>query len=789
MDKSCIELCRISKSQMIKYIRYKKELKRHHKELRKEGLKELKVIRSEKGQTNDAKIIQKIANCEMKQSDWAIVKNTLRPRVKSGISTVEVPNLGVDGLPTDDPEKAVSWKRLTNPIDIEERLLDRNVKHFGQAEGTLFTTNDIMKHFEYEGTTSDVQCLLEGNLEIDNENEATTGAITLMNKLSNKPEMNHFEDDISFLEFRKALRKWKENTSTSPSGRHLGHYKCLLDADHCEDKYDDVHKDPRDDILKVYYNLIISALNSGSSMAIWQNCTTTMIEKQPGCSRINKLRVIHLYEADYNIILKIIWARKLVWHAHDNELLNMGQARSRPGMNAIDVVIQKDQTYTYSRLTKTNLATMDNDAKSCYDRIIVNLAMITSQYFGVSKETAAVQAKTLHKMQYPLRTAIGDSKNTYQHSPTTPIHGTGQGSCSSPSIWLMLSSILMDCLSELSGGMTMIDVINETTIQQWIDGFVDDTSLFSNILQYSDDNDIQQLIQQLQQDMMHWKELLESSGGKLELTNCFYYLLSWKFDVERNALPMTIQEQRQSCEQISVCDSNGQNNIMIQQKEVYTAHKTLGCYKAIDGNEIEQIKYLKTKSDAYGQSFKNAQLSRKQAKMAYRMVYISSLKYGLPACSLTVEQILHIQSSTIDKFLPFMGFEHGSKRLLIHGPKEMGGAGIPHLYTEMMGLKLESFISHIRADTILGKPFRINLNYIQLIAGTETPIFESSEDLGYVPDNWILHLRNFICEINGSLKINDTWTPQKLRDNDLNLMTAFKSLQLFTIKEINLINN
>jgi hypothetical protein len=53
-----------------------------------------------------------------------------------------------------------------------------------------------------------------------------------------------------------------------------------------------------------------------------------MIEKIPGCPKINKLRVIHLYEADYNIILKIIWARKLVWHVHDNDRIHEGQAGS-----------------------------------------------------------------------------------------------------------------------------------------------------------------------------------------------------------------------------------------------------------------------------------------------------------------------------------------------------------------------------------------------------------------------------------------------------------------------------
>jgi hypothetical protein len=64
-----------------------------------------------------------------------------------------------------------------------------------------------------------------------------------------------------------------------------------------------------------------------------------------------------------------------------------------------------------------------------------------------------------------------------------------------------------------------------------------------------------------------------------------------------------------------------------------------------------------------------------------------------------------------------MGYEHGSPRALIHGPLEMGGCKIPHLYTEMMGLKIESIIAHIRADSVIGKSIRININYIQLLSG------------------------------------------------------------------------
>jgi hypothetical protein len=218
--------------------------------------------------------------------------------------------------------------------------------------------------------------------------------------------------------------------------------------------------------------------------------------------------VIHLFEADYNLLLKILWARRLVWNAHDAGKLNDGQAGSRPGRNAIDVVVQKEMKYLYSRLTRTGMATMDNDAKSCYDRIICNLAMIISQYFGLSPTTTKTQAIALQKMRYRLQTALGDSKQHYQHTEETPIHGTGQGSCASPCIWLLISSILMDCLAELGGGVVMKDV-TPAMIQQWIDGFVDDTSLFSNLPRdHKNPNDIRLLHDKLRRDMILWRELL-----------------------------------------------------------------------------------------------------------------------------------------------------------------------------------------------------------------------------------------------------------------------------------------
>jgi hypothetical protein len=116
------------------------------------------------------------------------------------------------------------------------------------------------------------------------------------------------------------------------------------------------------------------------------------------------------------------------------------------------------------------------------------------------------------------------------------------------------------------------------TIQQWIDGFVDDTSLFSNLIGTEHNtNDITLLHQKLSQDLIEWKELLEASGGKLELSKCFYYVLSWKFNEMGDAIPTSIKEQQLECPHIVVSDRTTNSKITINQKEITENHPTLGC--------------------------------------------------------------------------------------------------------------------------------------------------------------------------------------------------------------------
>jgi hypothetical protein len=123
---------------------------------------------------------------------------------------------------------------------------------------------------------------------------------------------------------------------------------------------------------------------------------------------------------------------------------------------------------------------------------------------------------------FRLRTALGESDQTYKHIDETPIHGTGQGSCSSPEIWLMISILFMNLLRRHSFEIRMDDAeIYKESIYQIIEGVVDDTSIITN----DEGNNGNSLQEKLESDSTWWAGLLESSCGKLELAKCFYYLL------------------------------------------------------------------------------------------------------------------------------------------------------------------------------------------------------------------------------------------------------------------------
>ena len=186
-----------------------------------------------------------------------------------------------------------------------------------------------------------------------------------------------------------------------------------------------------------------------------------------------RLRVIHIYEADFNLILAVKW-RDLLRTADAKQLLNEGQYGGRPGCEAQSLTLLEELKYDLSYLTRRTLFNFDNDATSCYDRIIVSLASIV--IYVMNRKTLALQAATLQQALFLLKTSSGISTTHYSPSDRFPIFGTGQGSGNSPSIWLFISSTLFDTHNSLAHGATFVSPDGNHQVQFSMVGFVDDST-------------------------------------------------------------------------------------------------------------------------------------------------------------------------------------------------------------------------------------------------------------------------------------------------------------------------
>ena len=91
---------------------------------------------------------------------------------------------------------------------------------------------------------------------------------------------------ISTKDYINAIKAWKETTSTSPSGRHLGHYRTAI-----MDKA----------MVQLHTDLLNLPIAFGFAPERCTHSVTPLIEKDEGLPYLTRLRVIHLFEADFNL--------------------------------------------------------------------------------------------------------------------------------------------------------------------------------------------------------------------------------------------------------------------------------------------------------------------------------------------------------------------------------------------------------------------------------------------------------------------------------------------------------
>eukprot|EP00957_Ditylum_brightwellii_P210443 15364982-Ditylum_brightwellii.AAC.1 len=209
-----------------------------------------------------------------------------------------------------------------------------------------------------------------------------------------------------------------ETTSASLSGHHYGHYKAILDLN---------------DLCLVHAQMMSIHWLAGFALSHWEQAIDCMYEKFPGVPKIEILRLIVILEGNMNASLKIIWNHHLVPIVEQTKFLSPVQFGNRKGCMVLDALLMKIVTMDCIRLFRLNGAILNNDAATCYNRMMPELMAVHLQALGLPDNATKTSVLLNQKAKYHIKTTAGVTEEFYQYMPDCPSFGEVQGKGSSPS--------------------------------------------------------------------------------------------------------------------------------------------------------------------------------------------------------------------------------------------------------------------------------------------------------------------------------------------------------------------
>lgn len=710
-----------------------------------------------------------------------------------GLNSVKVPKSwpatdAGDADSLENPKTCQEWKTVDTPKEMLQYLLKRNKMHFGQAQGTPFTVEPLSVMFDWAANTATAELVLAGDY--------SPTELSDLQQLLIQHCRREFEPDpadattlptITTQEWKRRIRRWKESTTTSPSGMHLGHARALIARHSLHPKSPEGKRLSaiQEDLIQAQVSMLNYSIKHGHSYSRWKNVVNVMIEKDPGDVRIHRLRVIHLYEHDFGLFLAIYWKRMLR-ASEARGTINAGQYGGRAGLEAQSLVFLEEIKTEICTMSRKSLVNFDNDAASCYDRIIPSLASLIGRKKGIHRNVVLVHATTLQEAKYKLKTAMGVSEEFYQNCSSYPIYGTGQGSTNSPVIWIIISSTLFDIHNQQAHGATFCSPDQSISISFSIVGFVDDSNCQTNNFMCNNQEECDDLLASATADAQLWADLLWVSGGYLELQKCSYHLLH--FDFASNGRPFMTNRNDLGLP-ISVIDAKNQDLLEIPKKAPGMPHKTLGHLKAPAGNGRSQRKYLQAKCEKIASRITRSSLTAAESRTYYDAIFLPSVNYVLPQCFFTPSELRSIGSKAQQAFVRKCGFSRTMALVVRYGPRELGGAGFITLETLQGEGQLLNFLKHYRTNSPVSRVLQATIGWAQLMAGVEEPILASpSLHLPHLEGRLIPSMRQFLHRIHGAIEVDRPCVPEIQRVDDRYLMNMALECGRFSDPQICLIN-
>ena len=167
--------------------------------------------------------IKAILKAEYLQKLWPKLRRYAKGQIKSSLLRLEIPIRDEEG-------EIVDWRSIYTQDEICSELIKRNIAHFSQAKETPFVSGPFASHLHPFEQNDFSESILKGSVRLDsfNVNDAIKACIKEMAYAPGEDGVDVVDPTISAEDFKAGFRAISEQLTSSPSGRHYGHYKAVL---------------------------------------------------------------------------------------------------------------------------------------------------------------------------------------------------------------------------------------------------------------------------------------------------------------------------------------------------------------------------------------------------------------------------------------------------------------------------------------------------------------------------------------------------------------------------------